>query len=112
MERSGLNIFVKENSWVARMAASKMGATGGLAIVFFRTIYLHKITKSELLQNIPLLRHEVKHVLQYQQHTYVLFLIKYLWHSFRKGYYLNPFEIEAREAETDERILLKVNIMT
>ena len=97
---------------VARIAAFNLGASKkGAAIVFGRTIYLHKVTKEQILGNIPYLRHEVAHVLQWKREGYFGFLVKYLWFSLRFGYRQNPFEIEAREAQTDKEILKKVDIL-
>lgn len=100
-----MTIYIHERSWIARIASKKLGAKQGLAIVFFRTIYLHGMTAKQLMENIPMLRHEVKHVMQYQEQGAFFFLLKYLFFSIKYGYYKNPFEIEAREAETNPTIL-------
>ncbi len=92
------NILIKENSWRARLAAKLMNG-GNMAIVFGNTIHIWGVTKQEFLQNDKWLKHELKHIEQYQQHGYFGFLAKYLWESIRHGYYNNKFEIEAREAE-------------
>ena len=47
-----------------------------------------------------LIRHERKHEEQANRLGWVLFLVLYLWYQARYGYENNPFEIEAREAET------------
>lgn len=105
-------VRIKENSLVARIAAFNLGASqSGAAIVFCRTIYLYKVSKTELTQNIPYLRHEVMHVLQYEREGFLGFLFKYLWLSIRFGYRQNPFEIEARAAQTDKEILKRVRIL-
>lgn len=105
-------VRIKENAFVARIAAFNLGASAvGAAIVFGKTIYLYKIRKDEILKNIPYLRHEVMHVLQYQREGLVRFWLKYLWYSIRFGYRQNPFEIEARNAQTDKEILKKVRIL-
>jgi hypothetical protein len=46
-----------------------------------------------------LLKHEGKHVEQYEKYGFFGFLIRYLWYSIKHGYYNNPLEIEARKAE-------------
>ena len=92
--------FVKESSWIAQIAAWKLGSKS-VAIVFGKTIYLHHISKNEFLGNERFLKHELCHVRQYQQHGFVGFLLKYLWESLRKGYYNNKFEVEARQAENE-----------
>jgi len=90
--------WIKENSWMAKIAAWKLGSNS-VALVLGKTIYLHNITETAFLQNKRLLKHELCHVRQYQQHGYWGFLLKYLWESFQKGYYNNKFEVEARQAE-------------
>ena len=47
-----------------------------------------------------LLRHERKHLEQIECDGRLLFSIKYLWWLCRYGYYMNPYEIEARAAES------------
>ena len=71
----------------------------GVAMVLGKTIHLHNITKQSFLNDERLMKHELCHVRQYQQHGYIGFLIKYLWEIWRKGYYNNKFEVEARAAE-------------
>lgn len=107
-----IQVRIKENALVARIAAFNLGASkGGAAIVFGRTIYLYKVSREQLLNNVPYIRHEVMHVLQYEREGFFGFLFKYLWLSIRFGYRQNPFEIEAREAQTDKEILKKVVIL-
>ena len=43
--------------------------------------------------------YERKHLEQIEHDGRVLFSIKYLWWLVRYGYWLNPYEIEARKAE-------------
>ena len=91
---------IKENSFLAKLAAWKLGKST-MAIVFGSRIHLFNCSKETFLSNQSWLRHELCHVKQYQQHGYLLFLFKYLWESIRHGYYNNRFEVEARAAETD-----------
>ena len=91
---------IKENSWLASIAARKLGSNA-VAIVLGKTIHLHNISKQDFLQNEKLLKHELCHVRQYEQHGFSWFLIQYLWESMRKGYYNNKFEVEARKAEEE-----------
>lgn len=51
--------------------------------------------------NERLLRHERKHLEQVERDGRVLFSIKYLWWLARCGYWLNPYEIQARAAEQE-----------
>jgi hypothetical protein len=93
------NVRIKENSWRAKTACRIMKAHG-VAIVFGNSIHLWNISKQEFLNNRRLMRHELKHVEQYKRLGYVRFLAEYLWESWRKGYYNNKFEVEARAAES------------
>ena len=63
---------------------------------FWRTIYV--LPGNE--HNERLLRHERRHLEQIERDGRVLFSIKYLWWLCRYGYYMNPYEIEARAAES------------
>ena len=89
---------IKENSFVARIAAFKLG-TRSVAIVIGKTIHLHNTSKEDFLKNKKWLRHELCHIRQFQQHGYWMFIVKYLWESIRSGYYSNKYEVEARAAE-------------
>ncbi len=104
-----MNIRIKENSWIARIAAYKLGVTN-CAIVIGNNIHLYNATKEQLIRNTPWLRHEIAHVLQWKEHGFILFLFKYLLYSIRYGYTNNPFEIEARNAESDLNLLARFNI--
>jgi len=61
-------------------------------------IYLHPTR----LNDTALIRHEMKHVEQMKRDGVATFMIKYVWWSVRYGYFNNPYEIEAREAERGE----------
>ena len=91
---------IKENSWIAKIAARKLKASS-VAIVFGSTIHLWNSNKEDFLKNERWLKHELCHIRQYKDHGYFGFIVKYLWESFRKGYYNNKFEVEAREAEDE-----------
>lgn len=62
---------------------------------FWRTVYVLPGHEN----NERLLRHERCHLEQIERDGRILFSIKYLWWLARYGYWLNPYEIEAREAE-------------
>jgi hypothetical protein len=62
---------------------------------FWRVIYVMPGHE----HNQRLLRHERKHLEQIERDGRILFSIKYLWWLCRYGYYMNPYEIEARKAE-------------
>lgn len=51
--------------------------------------------------NERLLRHERCHLAQIERDGRIVFAIKYLWWLARYGYWNNPYEVEARAAETN-----------
>ena len=89
---------IKENSWIAKIAAKKL-RSDKVAIVVGRTIHLYQTSKKQFLLNERLLKHELCHIKQFQQNGYLLFIVKYLWESIKNGYHNNKYEVEAREAE-------------
>lgn len=95
---SNKDFIIKENSWLARIAAFKLG-TKAVAMVLGKTIHLYNTTEAEFLQDEKWVKHELCHIKQFKEHGYFLFLVKYIWESIRKGYYNNRFEVEARNAE-------------
>ena len=72
---------------------NKSGYTGWCSL--WGVMYLHP----NELDNQELIRHENVHGEQMKRDGKVLFMIKYCWRSLRHGYWDNPYEIEAREAE-------------
>lgn len=93
-----INYSIKENSWIARLAAQKL-KSDRVAIVLGKTIHLHNTSKEAFLNDKNWLKHELCHVKQFKQHGYLLFITKYLWESLKHGYYNNKYEVEARAAE-------------
>lgn len=62
---------------------------------FWNTIYvLPGYEKDE-----PLLRHERKHLEQIDREGKLKFSVKYLYWLLKYGYWQNPYEVEARQAE-------------
>lgn len=105
-----MNYFkIKEDSLFARVAAKKLKGKR-MAMVLGSTIHLYGVSKADFLNNDTWLRHELKHVEQFRQHGYLPFLIKYVWQSFKHGYYKCSFEQEARAAENDEFLLAKYKL--
>ena len=92
------NYTIKENSWLAKMAAKKLG-TKNIAFVLGKTIHLYKATREEFLQNEKWLKHELCHIRQFQQYGFLGFIFRYLYESLKNGYYNNKYEVAAREAE-------------
>jgi hypothetical protein len=92
------DIIIKENSWIARLAAKKLKVPR-VAITLGKTIHLHNATQQQFLQDTKWVKHELCHVQQFQRYGYFVFIVKYLWENIRNGYYNNKYEIEARNAE-------------
>lgn len=100
---------VKENSFIAKLAAKKIGGRR-VAIVIGKRIHLHGISREKFLSNERWLRHELKHVEQFERHGFIPFIAKYLWHSLFHGYHNCCYEKEAREAENDELIAARYKL--
>ena len=92
------DIHIKENSWIAKIAAKKMKADS-MAIVIGSTIHLYNTSKENFISNEKWLKHEMCHIHQYRSYGFIGFIFKYLTESIRNGYENNRFEIEARLAE-------------
>ncbi|MEO7983141.1 MAG: DUF4157 domain-containing protein [Bacteroidota bacterium] len=105
-----MKVRIKENSWIAKMAAAKLKADR-VAIVFGKTIHLHQTSKEDFLQDTDWVCHELKHVEQYHQNGFIGFLTKYLFDWMRNGYYNNKFEVEARASENDLTLLKKMELI-
>lgn len=102
-------IYIKENSWLARFAAKRLGYSY-VAMVFGTTIHLWNTTTEEFFKRPTWVRHELKHVEQYQRMGTIGFLWNYLIDYARVGYYQNYLEIEARAAENDNTLLEKYEV--
>jgi hypothetical protein len=89
---------IKENSWVARIAAWKLKSKQA-AIVVGSTIHLYHTSKEEFLTDKNWLKHELKHIEQFQRYGLIRFILLYLRESLKKGYENNKYEVEARQAE-------------
>jgi hypothetical protein len=96
-----MQVRIYENSRIAAIAAFKL-RTRRCAVVIGHSIFLHKTLKEEFLSDTRWVKHELCHVRQWKQKGWLLFGLQYLWLSIRFGYYNNPFEIEARNAETSD----------
>ncbi|CAL1521584.1 hypothetical protein MMC2321_05379 [Chitinophaga sp. MM2321] len=82
-----------------------------VAMVVGRTIHLHGASRGQFLADITWVRHEVCHVMQYLEYGLIGFLWRYLSEYMRNGYYLNRFEVAARESEADPAMLDNVEIV-
>ncbi len=92
------NIKIKENSWVARIAAKKL-KSDSVAFTFGKKIFLFNVTKDQFLANDKWVKHELQHVAQFKKYGIISFAFMYLWESIRHGYQNNKWEKEAREYE-------------
>lgn len=95
---SKAEFYIKENSWLAMVAAKKLNADS-VAMVLGTTIHLYGTTKENFLADERWVKHELCHVKQFATHGYMQFVFIYLWESLRVGYYNNKYEVEARAAE-------------
>lgn len=94
------NFTIKENSWVAWLAAKKLKVPA-VAIVIGKTIHLHHASRVDFLNNIRWVKHEFCHIRQFKEHGFLLFMLKYVWESILHGYHNNKYEIEARNSECE-----------
>jgi hypothetical protein len=92
------SIRIRENSFIARVAAYKLGADS-VALTLGRTIHLHNARADNFKKDRRWVLHELKHVEQFKRYGFFWFIVLYLLESIRKGYHGNRFEVEAREAE-------------
>ena len=93
-----MEILIKENSWIAKLAAKKL-QSDNVAIVIGKTIRLHHVSKEDFLRDKKWVKHEMCHINQFKKYGYFTFIVKYLWESMKHRYYENKYEIEARRAE-------------
>jgi hypothetical protein len=91
-------VQIKENSFLARIAAKKLKANS-IAMVIGNTIHLHNVSRKIFLEDERWVKHEMAHIDQYRRYGLVRFLLLYTWYSIKYGYRNNLFEIEAREKE-------------
>ncbi len=92
------NTRIKENSWIAKVAARKL-SSNNVAIVLGKTIHLYNVSRRDFLNNKKWVKHEACHLRQFKANGYFTFIVKYLWESMLHGYYDNKYEAEARLAE-------------
>lgn len=102
-----LKIKIRENSWIAGIAAYKLKCNS-VALVIGKTIHLFNASRNDFLDNKIWVRHEVAHIKQYMELGFIGFLARYFIESIKKGYDNNRFEVEARLKEKDVSILSEV----
>ncbi|RFM35109.1 DUF4157 domain-containing protein [Chitinophaga silvisoli] len=98
---------IKEGSFIARLAARRMKSPN-MAMVIGKTIHLYGVSRKEFLRQPWWVRHEVCHIMQYQELGLIPFLWRYLWECKKVGYYANRFEVAARAAENNASITNRV----
>ena len=89
---------IRENSWIAKLAAKKLKSKN-VAIVVGKTIHLYNVSRQQFLADEKWLKHELCHLQQFRESGTFIFILKYLWESFKHGYYNNKYEVQARKAE-------------
>lgn len=94
---------IRENSWMARLAAWKLGVPA-VALTIGRTIHLHRTCTHDFLKDERWVRHEMVHVEQFRRYGFWKFIYLYLAESIKNGYHQNKYEIEAREAEMGKQV--------
>ncbi|CAN5853548.1 hypothetical protein BH23GEM9_BH23GEM9_18280 [soil metagenome] len=91
-------VVLRAGRWVPVLGGWLSGhRRAAAAVTLGRTIVVHpdvKLTRR-------LLRHELAHVRQWQQRPFT-FPLHYVWLHLRHGYRANPYEVEARAAESTE----------
>ena len=95
-----MEFLIKENSWIAKLAAQKLGSEN-VAITLGKTIHLYHVSKQDFLKDNKWVKHEMCHIQQFKKYGFFNFILKYLWESLKVGYYDNKFEAEARKAENE-----------
>ncbi len=105
-----MKVRIKENAFVARLAAGKL-KPARVAIVFGCNIYLLSTRKDEFLNDKIWVFRELKHVEQYQRYGFAGLIIRYVWECVRRGYVNNRFEAEARKSETNDCLLSDVQFI-
>ena len=93
-----MEFLIRENSWVARLAAKKL-QTNNVAIVIGKTIHLYRVSKEDFLNDSRWVKHEQCHIRQFKEYGFFTFIFKYVYESMKHGYYNNKYEVEARNAE-------------
>lgn len=93
-----MEFFIKENSWIAKLAAKKL-QSNNVAIVIGKTIHLYHVSKEDFLKDSRWVKHEQCHISQFKEYGFFTFIFKYVYESMKHGYYNNKYEAEARKAE-------------
>jgi hypothetical protein len=88
-------VSVRAARWLPVIAGKLSGMRApAAAVTLGRTIIVHPNVRL----TDRLLRHELAHVRQWQEHP-ITFPVRYAMNHIRYGYDANPYEVEARAAE-------------
>ena len=90
------DVRIRAGRWIPVLGGILSRMRGpAAAVTLGRTIIVHP----DVALTQRLLRHELAHVRQWQRWP-VTFPIRYIWKHLQHGYRDNPYEVEARDAET------------
>lgn len=109
MNNEKLYFRIKENSFLAKLGAIKLGEKR-MALTLGKTIHLYNVSKDTFFNSPSWVCHELQHIEQCKKMGIIKFLWKYMYYSARYGYFNNPLEIEARAAERDIALLAKYDV--
>lgn len=91
-------VTIRAGRWVPILGGWLSGlATPAAAVTLGRTI----VVRPDVRLTGRLLRHELAHVEQWRRQP-VTFPLRYVWQHLKHGYRDNPYEVEARAAESTE----------
>lgn len=91
-----MEIKIRERSPLARIARMVLKSPN-VAMVLGKTVHLSGVDRETFLRNSSWVAHELCHIRQFEEHGFFRFLWLYAVESFRKGYYHNKYEVEARK---------------
>jgi hypothetical protein len=91
------DVVIRRGRWLPALGGWLAGhRAAAAAVTLGRTIIVHP----DVRLTDRLLRHELAHVRQWRQRP-LTFPLHYTWLYLRHGYRANPYEVEARAAETE-----------
>ena len=64
-----MDFFIKQNSWIAKIAAKKLGSDN-VAIVIGKTIHLYHVSKEGFLEDTKWVKHERCHINQFKKYGF------------------------------------------
>lgn len=88
-----IRVTIKESTYLSKWFLKLFGYDGHASL--WRTVYI----LPEHFSDNALINHELEHIRQIEREGKFKFSVKYLYFLVRYGYWNNPYEIQAREAE-------------